>query len=291
MLANGATSVAAFVLLLATSGALADHPCEAEVSSACPDRPPSEVGACLKNPSEHENPTTLSSECTDFIALNAACASDIAQFCDSAFFSQDTVLCLTTWVDADSLTQKCASVMKWAIPNADDEEKGNTEGPTDELGMSQKDLEEKKEWQAKRKQARNAAIDRMKMKEADAAKEKERVELETMKRERPDEYARLMELQEAEKRQAQEIKRRERLTAAALERKRKKERGEIEDEPSPSPNKGRKAGAAKSKGTSWVSGVLGLLVLGFVGLIGLRMAGGTSPRSKSESGKKKKKRG
>merc|ERR550532_1516059 len=100
------------LLLRALKGGLAAHPCEAEVSSACPDRPPSELAACLKNPQQHEAPTTLSSECTDFVALNRACDEDIRKFCDESFFTDDTILCLKTWTDPESLSSKCASVMK-----------------------------------------------------------------------------------------------------------------------------------------------------------------------------------
>eukprot|EP00438_Fugacium_kawagutii_P002404 Skav210789 [mRNA] locus=scaffold275:148382:152088:+ [translate_table: standard] len=76
------------------------HPCEAEVQSACPERASSELARCLKDKSEHESPTEISSECADFIALNAACADDIVKSCDEA---------------------------------------SDGDGPTDELGMSEKD--------------------------------------------------------------------------------------------------------------------------------------------------------
>merc|ERR1711920_66537 len=118
--------------------------------------------------------TVVSSECTDFIALNVACADVIGKSCDDAFFSRDTVLCLGEWNDPASIDSKCANVMKWAIPKKDEDG-----GPTDELGMSEKDYAEKKAWQAKRKSERSAAIERMK--ETDKQKEEDRQEMERLK--------------------------------------------------------------------------------------------------------------
>lgn len=129
-----------------------EHPCETEVSTACPDRAGSELASCLKNPEEHETVTTLSSECTDFVAVNAACADDIVKHCDDAFFAADTVLCLQTWTDPESLSEQCRDVMKWAVPQDEDDE--FEDAPTDELGMSEKDHEEKQAWQAERRAKR-----------------------------------------------------------------------------------------------------------------------------------------
>merc|ERR1712060_851442 len=170
-------------LLLLPLPGFAEVPCQAEIESACPDRPGNDLAACLKDPSEHERPTTISSECTDFIALNVACKDTIEHFCDNTFFSSDTLLCLTQWTDKQNIPAKCAGVMKWAIPQ---DQTDNDAGPTDELGMSEKDYQEKKRWQAERKAARGAAIE--KMKESDKENEKERLEMEQLKESHPDDY-------------------------------------------------------------------------------------------------------
>lgn len=225
-------ATAIFVL----GGCTAGHPCESEVASACPDRPGADIAGCLKDPDEHESPTTISSECTDFIALNKACSAEIQSICDDAFFSGDTVLCLTQWASPDQLSQMCTSVMEWAIPKPDE----NEEGPTDELGLSEKDYEEKKEWQRKRREARGDAIERLKMKEADRKKEEDRVALEQFKKQDPEGYAQMITQQKEEKRQQEEFRRIERQRAAALERKRKEELGITDDEEDARPEKKKK---------------------------------------------------
>mmetsp|Transcript_14092 Transcript_14092/g.40268 ORF Transcript_14092/g.40268 Transcript_14092/m.40268 type:complete len:303 (-) Transcript_14092:69-977(-) len=283
-------SVLLLLSLRALPGGLAAHPCEAEVSSACPERPPSELATCLKTPSEHETETTLSSECMDFIALNKACAEDIKKFCDEAFFSEDTILCLKTWTDPENLSEKCAKTMKWAAPSSDESEEESEEGPTDELGMSDKDREEKKEWQAKRRAERGDAIERMKMKEADAKKEKERVELENFKKDNPEAYAEMQRQKEEDKRQAQEMKRRERLLAAAMEREKRKKAGLDEEEPAPSAQGKRSSGTkgTKKSGFSNIWGILFVLLLLGGGYYLFTSLGGAKP---SKGGGKKKKRG
>jgi len=206
-------------LLAAAVGSSSEHACEAEVNSACPDRPGAEVAKCLKDPSEHERPTVISTECTDFLALNIACAEVISQHCEEAFFSPDTILCLTSWVQQDALTDKCRSVMSWAI--ARDEEEEAEEGPTDELGMSTKDYEEKLAWQARHKAERSAAIERM----GGAQREKKMKELERLKEEDPAEYKRVVEEEARQQKELEEQKKRDRKLHAALERKRREELG------------------------------------------------------------------
>lgn len=203
----------------------AAHACEAEASSACPDRPGSEMARCLKDKSEHEAPTSISSECTDFIALNIACEKDLAKFCDSAFFSDDTVLCLTEWTDQHSLSPTCSGVMKWALPHKEDD---GGPGPTDELGLSEQDYADKRAWQAQRKAERGAAIEKMREQKADSL---EAQELEALKKENPAEYQQKLAEREEAKRSFEELKKRKRLLAAAEERTRRKEAGlpEIDD--------------------------------------------------------------
>ena len=53
---------------------VAAFPCESEIAAACPDSPRSELVQCLKDPSQHEQVTEISSECTDFMGLNSTMA-------------------------------------------------------------------------------------------------------------------------------------------------------------------------------------------------------------------------
>eukprot|EP00928_Gymnodinium_smaydae_P047707 TRINITY_DN31856_c0_g1_i1.p1 TRINITY_DN31856_c0_g1~~TRINITY_DN31856_c0_g1_i1.p1 ORF type:complete len:301 (-),score=75.15 TRINITY_DN31856_c0_g1_i1:210-1037(-) len=251
------------VLLLLSSFLLqshAEHPCEAEVQSACPDRPGSEMAACLKDKSEHDNPTEISSDCTDFIALNVACAEDITKFCDEAFFSSDTTLCLTEWTPERNLAQKCVSVLKWAAPR-----KENDEGPTDELGMTEKDRREKAEWRAKRKEGRSAAVEKLK---DDMKAERELADL---KRDDPAAYAQLMKEREEAKRSVEELKKRKRLMAAADERKRREEAGETVEETEEEKKerkreelRERRRSAMNKDKTNWLPYVLGGLAVAYV---------------------------
>lgn len=279
----GAVGVISAILWCLPGLGLAGPACEAEIASACPDSPASEIGSCLKDPELHEVATTISSECTDFMALNVACAKEIEEFCEEAFFSADTALCLSKWTDQDNLSEKCKAVMKWAV-SVDDP---NQEVVTDELGMSEEDYAEKRAWQEKRKAARGDAIERMKMKERDAAIERERVALEKFNAERPEEYAEMLRQKEVEERQRAEVKRRERMTAAALERKKRQEAGEDEEE-GPSTPASRKKPANKG---SWLMPCLALValtILGSVAFYGLRKVGLISASKRGASGKKKK---
>eukprot|EP00933_Yihiella_yeosuensis_P069806 TRINITY_DN7682_c0_g1_i1.p1 TRINITY_DN7682_c0_g1~~TRINITY_DN7682_c0_g1_i1.p1 ORF type:complete len:286 (+),score=84.89 TRINITY_DN7682_c0_g1_i1:184-1041(+) len=246
------------VMLLATTHCQARHACEDEVRSACPDRPGSEMAKCLKDKSEHENPTTISSECADFIALNSACAEDISKFCDEAFFSDDTTLCLGEWTPQRNLSPKCAKVVEWAIPKPE----GQEDGPTDELGMSEKDYREKLEWQKARKEARGEAIEKINEKQREK-------ELEALKKEDPVAYKQLMDEQEAARASFEELKRRQRLQRAAEERK----KGKNKEDETPEQKKERlkqeriqrlvEQKRAK-EGGNWLPYVLGGLFVAFI---------------------------
>lgn len=186
-------------------------PCEAEISTACPDSPKSELAECLKDPSQHETVTDISSECTDFMALNTACVDEIEQFCEEEFFAESTLPCLVKHKASDEeISPKCKSVMEWALPEVED-----AETVTDELGMSEKDRQEKEEWREKRRKGREDAIERMKMKERDAKKEKERRELEKFKEDNPQAYEDMLAQKREDERQAAEQKKRERLLQAS----------------------------------------------------------------------------
>merc|ERR1712151_432510 len=136
----------------------------------------------------------------------------------------DTILCLTTWTDQASISEKCTKVMKWAVPKNEDEET-----VTDELGMSQQDYEEKKAWQAARKASRTAAIE--KMKGSDRQTEEEKKEMERLKRESPEEYKRVMAEKAFERQRNEDYLKRRRQMEAAAERQRRLEAGEPEEDP------------------------------------------------------------
>jgi hypothetical protein len=254
------------VVLLAVflaTGALAEHPCHAEVASACPDRPGPEVAACLKDESEHEKPTAISSECTDFIALNVACTEAIGKFCDDAFFSRDTILCLGEWTDQASIDSKCANVMKWAMPKTSDSDEDD--GPTDELGLSEKDYAEKKAWQASRKKARTAAIEKLK-------DDSDTEEMELLKKQNPEEYKQRKQEQEDRQKEHEAMRKRERLLQAAIERKQEDEDRQagiaFEDELSktdePTDTKKRRRYVPPAKKGSWLPYILGGLFVAFI---------------------------
>lgn len=232
--------------MLVVAAGDAEHPCEAEVASACPDRPGTEVAKCLKDTSEHERPTTLSSECTDFLALHLACAEALSQHCEEAFFSRDTALCLTSWVDQDTLPLKCRAVMRWAIPREEEDEEAE-EGPTDELGMSAKDYEEKRAWQARHKAERSAAIERM----SGAQREKKLKEMERLKEEDPEEYQRVLAEEDRRQKEMEEQLKRDRKLAAALERKRREDLGLPPEDQEPGTGTARRRRKSKLSWFAW----------------------------------------
>jgi len=231
------------------------HPCDVEVSTACPDRPGSELARCLQDKSEHDVPTTLSSECTDFVALNVACKEDVLKFCDEALFSDDTTLCLTQWTDQRDLAHKCVGVLEWAVPKEGDED-----GRTDELGMSAKDYADKKAWQQERKAGRVAAIEKVKQDKQDEE------DLAQFKLEDPEGYKQLMREREEARRSYEELKKTQRLKAAAEERRLKAERGEDDDDEDDERKKfeKRKKRSLKKKDDSKLPYVLAGLAVAFV---------------------------
>ncbi|CAE7561200.1 ATP12A [Symbiodinium necroappetens] len=266
------------------------YPCEAEIASACPDSPKSELVTCLKDASQHETPTEISSECTDFMALNSACADEIEQLCDEEFFAEETMPCLMRYRASDEeISEKCQSVMRWALP-ADEEE---AEAVTDELGMSEKDRQEKEEWREKRKKEREAAIERMKMKEVDAKKEAERRELEKFKEENPEAFADMKRQQAEEQRQQAEQKKRERLMKAAWERKKRIEAGEdpdAESGPSPPSRGPNRKPKASSSWYSTIAALIVLVVIAGIGYVVVTGTGKTAGAGGGRGGKEKKKR-
>merc|ERR1711862_78352 len=93
--------------------------------------------------------------------------------------------------------------------------------------MSEKDYAEKKAWQAKRKAARGAAIEKL---ASDKKREQEEAALEEYKQSDPEGYAQMLQQQAEEKRQKEEFARLERARAAAFERQKRKDAGLPEEE-------------------------------------------------------------
>lgn len=282
---------AAIALLLLTAGAVADHPCTEEVASACADRPGSDVGACLKDPEEHDYPTEISSGCTDFIALNKACEEDLETHCEGNHFSDDTLLCLTKWTPLDHLSEQCQKVVGWAAPK---EAEGDEKVVTDELGLSDKDYEEKKEWMRKRKEARGDSIERMKMKETDKKAEEDRVSLEEYKRADPEGYASMIQQQDEEKRQQANFKKQERARAAALARKKKKDAGGDDEEAETQKGKASAgSGGAKKAKSSWLYTIMSFVVIGGLGFFIYSFVSSQDGKANGKNNQKagKKKRG
>lgn len=283
-----ATNMYSWVCLLVCLLHAAAHPCDSEVQSACPERASSELARCLKDKSEHESPTDISSECADFIALNAACADDIIKSCDEAFFTEDTALCLSTWTAREDLTPKCAGVLSWALPK---QEAADGDGPTDELGMSEKDYAEKQEWRAKRRAGRSAAIEKIRQ---DREQEKE---LEALKKEDPVAYKQLMKEREEAEKSFEELKKRRRLIAAAEERKRRKELGLPELEASSEEEEEARRQkrieerlevireAKKKERVNWLPYVLGGLFVAYIFFNVLNMFGGKKKDDNDEDDK------
>jgi len=236
------------VLFLVVGVALADHSCTSEVASACPERPGTDTAACLKDVESHDTATEISSECTDFIAVNTACREDIEKKCDEAFFTDDTVPCLTQWNERDDLTERCQGVLKWAVPEDDDLD--DLEEATDELGLTEDEAaEQDKEWKERRKAGRGDAIELLKMKEADRKKEEDRVALEEFKEKDPEGYESFIQQQEEEAKQKKEFARLERMRAAAWERKKREEAGLPAEDEVEQP-KAAKGSKKKKKGES-----------------------------------------
>jgi len=140
-------------------------------------------------------------------------------FCDEGFFTHDTVLCLSVWTDKGSLSKKCAGVLAWAAPQVEES------APTDELGMSEKDYEEKKRWQAERRERRGAAIEKLRAETGDLL-ETARLDGET-----EGDYKQRMAEREELLKSREEQKKRERLLKAQKEREWRKAEGlpEVED--------------------------------------------------------------
>merc|ERR1719499_889560 len=132
-------AIAAAALLTPTS---AVHACDSEQGALCPAEAGAALGACLKDPSKWEGQAEISQGCKDFMAINDACEAEIERACSGMAYSDDTMVCLTQWTSADSLSAGCAA----ALPQKE------------AVSMAEVD-KEKEAWRAKRKAARQAAQD------------------------------------------------------------------------------------------------------------------------------------
>merc|ERR1711924_248053 len=143
---------------------------------------------------------------------------------------------------------------KWALPQSD-------EDVTDELGLSEKDYAEKREWQAKRKGARAAAVE--KMREEKLALE----EIQKLKKDDPEEYERRIGESERIRKQNEEQKKRARLHQAALDRESEKNKPQKEVDEEEGKMVERKRAARKRQGkeqTNYLPYALGGIFFLFV---------------------------
>ena len=99
------------LLFAALPGASA-HPCDAEAATACPFDGGAALGVCLTTPSKHEVATTLSPECETFVAMHGACAAEFAGgTCGGSAYTEDAVLCLTSWMSPGDVSAGCAAAL------------------------------------------------------------------------------------------------------------------------------------------------------------------------------------
>eukprot|EP00439_Symbiodinium_sp_Y106_P038900 s2066_g4.t1 len=151
-------------------------PCDDEAGRVCPMSIGKDIGECLLDPSKHqltdidgnprelepgEKPLELSTSCKetcfavqhvgDFVEVNKACDSEIDQFCQGMYYHGDTMTCLTQWTSQSELSSGCVA----ALPK-----KGS--GDDDEVDA------EKAAWRAKKKAARQAAMDAIEKEPGDA---------------------------------------------------------------------------------------------------------------------------
>ena len=96
-----------FGFLGAVSAALS---CDDEYMSLCPESMPSaeSLGACLK-----ENAVDLTSDCTTWLALQEACATDLdtGACAGYAWNGMDAGPCLTDWKRPDELSEACQAAL------------------------------------------------------------------------------------------------------------------------------------------------------------------------------------
>ena len=88
------------------------HPCDNEAMKACPFDGGKALGACLNDPSKHEEKVEISAECTDFMKLHETCAAEFAGgTCGGSAFTDDALLCLTSWMNPADVSEACAAAL------------------------------------------------------------------------------------------------------------------------------------------------------------------------------------
>ena len=88
------------------------HPCDAEAAAACPFDGGAALGVCLTTPSKHEVETTLSAECEAFVGMHAACAAEFqGGTCGGSAYTEDALLCLTSWMSPADVSAACSAVL------------------------------------------------------------------------------------------------------------------------------------------------------------------------------------
>merc|ERR1719382_84799 len=109
------------------------------------------------NPSKWEGQAEISKGCQEFMNINDACAAEIERSCSGMAYSDDTLVCLTQWTAADSLSSECAA----ALPKKEEEKDSEVD-------------KEKEAWRAKRKAAREAAQAMMEKEKENEGKKKKK---------------------------------------------------------------------------------------------------------------------
>ena len=101
------------VLLVATLLHVASaHPCDAEAMKACPFDGGKALGVCLNDPSKHEEKVEISAECTAFMQLHETCSAEFAGgTCGGSAFTDDALLCLTSWMNPADVSEACAAAL------------------------------------------------------------------------------------------------------------------------------------------------------------------------------------
>ena len=102
------------VLLVATTllHVASAHPCDAEAMKACPFDGGKALGACLNDPSKHEEKVEISAECADFMKLHETCSAEFAGgTCGGSAFTDDALLCLTSWMNPADVSEACAAAL------------------------------------------------------------------------------------------------------------------------------------------------------------------------------------
>mmetsp|Transcript_859 Transcript_859/g.2530 ORF Transcript_859/g.2530 Transcript_859/m.2530 type:complete len:174 (+) Transcript_859:182-703(+) len=129
--------------LLALAASASGHACDNEAMTACPFDGGAALGKCLQDPAKHEATTELSEECKGFIALHKTCEAEFAGgTCGGSAFTDDAVLCLTSWMNPADLSSECAA----ALPAKEEK----VEAEVDEATLLKR---------AKRKRAREKAAE------------------------------------------------------------------------------------------------------------------------------------